>query len=81
MYNSAINFADYQDYLNDTYEWKLPEGDYETLGGMILSYTEDFPEEGAAVVIPPYTFIIQSTEDNRIDTVKLILQKEGAETK
>jgi CBS domain containing-hemolysin-like protein len=63
------------DYLNDTYEWNLPEGDYETLGGMILSYTEDFPEEGAAIIIESYTFIIQSTEDNRIDTVKLILKK------
>ncbi len=66
------------DYLNDTYEWKLPEGDYETLGGMILSYTEDFPEEGEAVSIPPYTFIIQSNEDNRIDVVKLIVEKDAA---
>lgn len=63
------------DYLNDAYELKLPEGDYETLGGMILSFTEDFPEEGASVSIPPFTFIIQSTEDNRIDVVKLLLEK------
>ena len=63
------------DYLNDAYELKLPEGDYETLGGMILSFTEDFPEEGASISIPPYTFIIQSTEDNRIDVVKLQLEK------
>ncbi len=63
------------DYLNDAYNWALPEGDYETLGGMILSFTEDFPEEGAAITIPPYTLIIQSTEDNRIDTVKIIIEK------
>lgn len=65
------------DYLNDAYNWGLPEGDYETLGGMILSFTEDFPEEGEAIVIPPFTFIIQSTEDNRIDIVKLLLEKAG----
>lgn len=65
------------DYLNDAYDWGLPEGDYETLGGMILSFTEDFPEEGEAVVIPPFTFIIQSTEDNRIDIVKLLVEKAG----
>lgn len=64
------------DYLNDTYEWNLPEGDYETLGGMILSFTEDFPEEGEAITISSYVFIIQSTEDNRIDTVKLIVEKQ-----
>lgn len=63
------------DYLNDQYDLNLPEGDYETLGGMILSYTEDFPEEGASVSIPPFTFIIQSTEDNRIDIVKLVVEK------
>lgn len=68
------------DYLNDAYGWSLPEGDYETLGGMILSYTEDFPEEGDAVSIPPYTFIIQHTEDNRIDVVKLVLEKPSGES-
>lgn len=67
------------DYLNDTYDWKLPEGDYETLGGMILSFTEDFPEEGDAITIPPYVFIIQSNEDNRIDIVKLIVGKKGVQ--
>lgn len=62
------------DYLNDQYDLNLPEGEYETLGGMILSYTEDFPEEGATVFIPPFSFIIQSTEDNRIDIVKLVVE-------
>lgn len=61
------------DYLNDKYHWGLPTGDYETLGGMILSYAEDLPQSGAKVVVPPYLFIIQTTDDNRIDTVKLML--------
>ena len=64
------------DYLNETYQWQLPEGDYETLGGLILAYTEDLPEEGTAISVPPYTFIIQTTEDNRIDVVKVILEKQ-----
>jgi CBS domain containing-hemolysin-like protein len=42
------------DYLNDHYKWQLPKGDYETLAGLILSYTEDFPAEGETVAIPPY---------------------------
>lgn len=61
------------DYLNDTYEWELPEGDYETLGGLILTLTEDIPEPGEKVTLPPFTFIIHSTLENRIDVVKLIL--------
>ncbi|MEQ8303301.1 MAG: hemolysin family protein [Cyclobacteriaceae bacterium] len=68
------------DYLNDTFEWSLPKGEYETLSGMILSYTEDFPEVGDTISIPPYTFTIQSTEDNRIDTVKVVISEEGENT-
>lgn len=61
------------DYLNDKYEWGLPTGDYETLGGLILSVTEDLPEPGDTVSLPPFSFTIQSTHDIRIDTVKLTL--------
>ncbi len=59
------------DYLNDKYNWNLPIGDYETLGGMILSLTEDLPDVGEIIEHPPYTFIIQSTNDIRIETIKL----------
>ena len=62
------------DYLNSTYGWRLPQGDYETLGGLILSYTEDFPDEGDTISIPPYRFTIQSTDDNRIDTIKVVVE-------
>lgn len=59
------------DYLNDQYHWHLPTGDYETLGGLILSYTEDFPKKGESIIVPPYTFTIQSTKGNRIETVRV----------
>lgn len=59
------------DYLNEQYQWNLPTGDYETLGGLILSYTEDFPKKGESVMVPPYTFTIQSTKGNRIETVRV----------
>lgn len=59
-------------YLNEKYGWKLPEGDYDTLSGLILSYTEDLPKQGQTIQIPPFTLIIQSTAENRINTVKVI---------
>lgn len=62
------------DYLNDTYGWELPIGEYETLGGLILSYAEDLPQAGETVTMPPFTFTVQSTLDNRIDTVLMVHQ-------
>jgi CBS domain containing-hemolysin-like protein len=61
------------DYLNETYGWKLPTGDYDTLSGLILSYTEDLPKTGETIEIPPFTFVVQATEENRINTVKVII--------
>ncbi len=60
------------DYLNEKYNWDLPTGDYDTLGGLILSITEDFPKVNDRIEIPPYTLIITSIENNRLDLVHLI---------
>ena len=64
------------DYINETYHWQLPVGEYETLGGLILAYSEDFPLKGEKVEVPPYTFVIQSTRGNLIDTVRVEINKE-----
>jgi CBS domain containing-hemolysin-like protein len=61
------------DYLNDKYNFDIPEGDYDTLGGFILSITENFPTLNEVVKKPPFTFIIESMEENRIDLAKLIV--------
>jgi putative hemolysin len=63
------------DYLNEKYGWQLPVGDYETLSGLILSYAEDLPKAGQTITINPYKFVIHSTAQNRINTVRLILPK------
>lgn len=67
------------DYLNDHFKWQLPKGDYETLGGLILAYTEDFPNEGDTIPIPPYSFTIQKTENKLINTVKVEVDKDSLE--
>lgn len=62
------------DYLNDKYKLNLPEGDYDTIGGLILSITEDFPVEGDIIEFHQFTFIIESIENNRIDNIRLTIQ-------
>lgn len=59
------------DYLNDEYGWNLPEGDYDTLSGLILSAHEDIPPINEVVRIGSYLFTIQTLQGNRINTVKL----------
>lgn len=60
------------DYINDKYYLNLPEGDYDTLGGFILSITENFPQLKDEVSSPPFRFVIESMEENRINLVKLM---------
>lgn len=61
------------EYLNEKYGWELPVGDYETLGGLILSYAEDLPKAGQTITVGAYKFVIHSTSQNRVNTVRLIL--------
>jgi CBS domain containing-hemolysin-like protein len=67
------------DYLNEKYNWALPTGDYETLGGLILSYTEDFLQKGETITVPPFTFSIQTMRGNGIDTVRVTVKDGGVE--
>lgn len=57
------------DYLNDKYGWGIPEGDYDTLGGFILSVTESIPHVNDLVQIPPFEIRILTMDDARIDNV------------
>lgn len=65
------------DYLNETYGWNIPEGDYDTLGGYILSITEDIPYLQQIISAPPFTFTIESKQEARIDTVKVEIYSPG----
>lgn len=59
------------DYLNETYDLNIPEGDYETLGGFIIARYESLPEQGETLVIDRYEFHILSLEHARIGDVRL----------
>ena len=59
------------DDLNEKYDWELPEGDYETLGGLILSINEDLPNVGDKFEMGPYGFVVESVQGTRIGTVRV----------
>jgi CBS domain containing-hemolysin-like protein len=59
------------DYLNEKYGWSFEEGEYETLGGFLLSETEDFPNKGDVIATEEFEFTIVSMFDNRINNIKV----------
>ncbi len=61
------------DYLNEKYDWKLPEGEYDTLGGLIFSYFEDIPKANQVIEIDKFRFLILSIDATRIDKVKMTI--------
>lgn len=59
------------DYLKEKYGWELPDGDFETLSGFILSQTENLPNIGETITYGRFTFTIVSKQAHRIETVRL----------
>lgn len=66
------------DYLNEKYDLDLPEGDYETLSGYIVSNHEDIPDMDEIIILDRFQFKIISVSDTRINTVKLKVLKSDA---
>ncbi len=68
-------------YLNEKFGWDIPEGDqpsarYDTLGGLILALNEDLPSVGERIEMAPFTFIVESMDGTRIDTVRVEVRTE-----
>ena len=67
------------DYLNEKYEWGIPEGEYDTLGGFILSVTESIPKENDLIQVHPFEIRILTMEDARIDNVLFSVENTQAD--
>ena len=67
------------EYLNETYGWDIPEGNYDTLGGLILAVHEDLPQQGYVIPFTPFVFTIDSMDGTRINTVKVHLNRDSAD--
>jgi len=65
------------DYLNENYDLELEESEnYETLGGLIVNFTEEIPEKGETVKIDDYVFIILEVSSTKIELVELLISTE-----
>ncbi|HLW40425.1 MAG TPA: hemolysin family protein [Brumimicrobium sp.] len=60
------------EYINETYKLNLPESDnYETLGGMIVHFTQEIPEKDEVVQMENFRFKILEVSNTKIELVAL----------
>ncbi|MCB5269879.1 MAG: hemolysin family protein, partial [Candidatus Cloacimonadaceae bacterium] len=70
--NTWIAMADVEiDHLADDHNIILPEGDYETIAGLILDKLERIPHQGQFINIEPYRIQVLQATDKKIVKVKI----------
>lgn len=62
-------------YLNTEYSLNLPEGEYETLGGLILSHLGEIPQKEDVIELNDYVLTVKHVDGVKIDKVKLTLSR------
>jgi CBS domain containing-hemolysin-like protein len=61
------------DELTDALEYEFPEGDYETIAGMVLAAAGRIPVVGETVTVGPVAIIIEDANDRAILCVRVLL--------
>ncbi|WP_271393657.1 hemolysin family protein [Aequorivita sinensis] len=60
------------DYINENYDLNLNESEnYETLGGLIVNFTEEIPDKGETVEIDNHLFTILEVSSTKIELVEV----------
>ncbi|RKY92303.1 MAG: HlyC/CorC family transporter [Ignavibacteriae bacterium] len=59
------------DLLNEKYELNIPDGDYVTIGGYIVSVLGRIPAQGEKVKIDNFEFLIARASAQKVEVVKL----------
>ena len=61
------------DFLNDKLELELPEGDYETIAGLLINTLGRIPSIGTLITLGNYKIKIEKADQRRIKEVRLII--------
>lgn len=69
-------------YLNEKYPMlHLPEGEYHTLSGYLVTTTESIPEQGAELTLENNRYILEQVSETKIEKVRVFIEskeeKEG----
>jgi CBS domain containing-hemolysin-like protein len=64
--------------LNETLDWELPQKDYDTVAGLILSVLGRIPRPGEQVILDRYELSVVDADERRILRVKVRTRSEAA---
>jgi len=64
------------DYLNEKYNFNIPEGEYETLAGYIIAEHGSIPHEGETLTIQRFSVKILKFDEARIELVRMMVLEE-----
>ncbi|MFA7229034.1 MAG: hemolysin family protein, partial [Melioribacteraceae bacterium] len=64
------------DYLNEEMEFKIPEGDYETIAGYLTFRLGRIPKKGESFKMGNNAFLILKSDNTKIDLIKLTVEPE-----
>ena len=67
------------DYLNEKYNLQLPDGDYDTLGGMVINFSERIPDVHEKVRLEGFVCTIEKMDGARIGEIHLQQTESGDE--
>ncbi len=65
--------------INDELNIDLPEGDYETIAGLIINKLKRIPTMGTKLKIKNYLLKVEKSDRRKIDTVKLTIDSSSKE--
>ncbi|PID28112.1 MAG: hypothetical protein CSB55_06265 [Candidatus Cloacimonadota bacterium] len=63
------------DTLNDEFDMNLPEGDYETVAGLIIDHLEKIPVKDEKFQIADWNFKIEKVTNRKIEKIRLTRKK------
>lgn len=67
-------------HINDKYEKiDIPEGEYHTLSGYLVTTSGTIPEQGDELQIDQYKFIFEEVSETKIETVRLLILDDNEE--
>ena len=68
VHDASFNVDD----LNDRYDLDLPEGDWDSLGGLVFSELGRVPVVGDLVEVDGYSLEVQSVDGRRVGRVRIV---------